>query len=331
MPIRHRRTVLLAAGVGAGVAASTLVRARWSRGPDPTDGHPLDLPPGEIVAIPTHDGAVLGATLMGPKGGRLVVAAHGWVEDRRIWAAMARLLVARGYQVLAYDQRGHGLSTFDRAGLTVEAIADDLKAVLEHLDARDAIVIGHSMGGMTAQAFAIRHPDTVAERVSALVLVSTASGELDLGRVRGRLAALVVGSGVATAALRNPITGPWWVRGAHGKRTCLAHLDATAGMFAATPAAVRADFLVSMSSMDLTGGLPHVKVPAVVIVGSRDALTPPNMSRTIAGLIPDSRLIVLPGLGHQLVFEAPGRLAEAVMGCAAGSEDARRLASPTPI
>ena len=73
-------------------------------------------------------------------------------------------------------------------GHSLDNLADDLRTVLEALDLRDVVLVGHSMGGMAVQAFAIRHPDVVAERVAGLVLLSTSSHNLvsDAKRVRGR-------------------------------------------------------------------------------------------------------------------------------------------------
>ncbi|MCY4489170.1 MAG: alpha/beta fold hydrolase [Deltaproteobacteria bacterium] len=75
---------------------------------------------------------------------------------------------SRGHQVILYDYRGTGRSTWPSGPYSVKDFADDAAAVLEHLDARDAVVCGHSMGGSVAQVMALDHSD----RVSALICAS---------------------------------------------------------------------------------------------------------------------------------------------------------------
>jgi pimeloyl-ACP methyl ester carboxylesterase len=311
MKMPKRTTIAGLAGLALAVAPA-VARARWATTPDPTDGRPLELPPGEELSITTSDGATLGATRSGPPGGRLVVAAHGWTEDRRIWGPMARRLIADGHQVVAYDQRGHGRSTVGADGLTIDAIAADLRAVLDFVDAHDAVITGHSMGGMAAQAFAIRHKDALAERVAALVLVSTAADGLSPTKTGLQLASHAVGSPALTRVFGSRLAGPFLVRSSVGRRAALSHLQATAQMFADTSPEVRRGFLDAMGELNLCAGLPGVTVPTVVVTGTRDTLTPVRLGRRISELVPGARLELLPGLGHQLVFEAPDRLADIV-------------------
>ena len=100
-----------------------------------------------------------------------------------------------------------------------------------------------------------------------------------------------------------------------GPAGCLGHLTATAATYVATPAPVRAELLSAIIDMDLTADLPSIAVPTVVISGTRDGLTWRRRSRAIAAVIPGARLEVIPGAGHQLVFEAPDRLAALIGDC----------------
>jgi pimeloyl-ACP methyl ester carboxylesterase len=256
----------------------------------------------------------LAAVGSGPESGPVVVLAHGWTADHRVWGPTATRLVAAGRRVVMYDQRGHGASTVGRAGLTIDGLADDLRTVLEYLDARDAVLAGHSMGGMAVQAFALRHPDVLADRVASLVLVSTAADRVAGPGPYRTWAPWLVGRTRVTRAVGSRWAGPFLVRHAVGRRACLAHLAATAETFAATPPSVRAELLSAIVDLDLTGGLTTITTPTVVVSGTRDRLTVHRRSRTIAALIPGARLEVLRGAGHQLVFEAPDRLAELIGG-----------------
>jgi non-heme chloroperoxidase len=281
--------------------------------------------------VRTPDGAELAVLVAGGAGdqgdpgrrGRpLVVLAHCWTGDRRIWGPVAHRLVDAGHRVVLYDQRGHRTSTVGRDGYTLDALADDLGAVLDAVGAggaRGAVVAGHSMGGMAAQALACRDPQALARRVSAMVLVATACDGLSQGRVVDGATVALIGSGVAAAACALPSAAPWFVRFTVGRTAVRAHLDAVSRTFSSCPADTRSQLLVSMRRMDLSDRLPSVAVPTVVVCGDRDRLTPPGRSRRIAALLPDARLEVLPGSGHMLPIEAPDRLTDLILDAAAAA------------
>src|SRR5207248_2125874 len=203
---------------------------------------------GTDVRIPTPDCGVVAATVArgADAGGRTFVLVHGWTNDRRIWAPVARVLLDRGHRVVLYDQRGHGASRAGADGLTIDAIGADMAAVLEHLDVREAVVAGHSMGGMAAQSFAINQAEVLAERVAAVALVSTASSDLGMPGIVGRLAPRFLGSSLITPFVSHPKLGPVFVRGTLGKKATLTNLRVMADTFTATDAAARADFYRAM-------------------------------------------------------------------------------------
>lgn len=310
MPSKRARLAGVTAVVAVG--APVVARRRWAANADPTDGGPLDLPAGREVTVATADGGQLVAWVMGAEDGPVVVCAHGWTADRRIWAATARRLVASGHRVVVYDERGHGGSRAGHAGLAISALGDDVAAILERLDVHDVVLAGHSMGGMAVQAFAIEHKDMLAERVRALVLVSTAGGEMTLpGRI-GDWAAEVVGTDLTTRMVSSRTIGPFLMRGAFGARPSQAALAATATSFAGAAPSTRRDFLHAIAAMDLTPYLPAVAAATVVVSGTRDTMVPHKRSRRIAELIPGARFVAIRGAGHQLVFEVPDRLAAIV-------------------
>ena len=75
--------------------------------------------------------------------------------------------------MIAFDHRGHGESTVGTAGHGIEQLAHDMRSVLEGLDLHDAVIVGHSMGGIAAQSFCIHHPDIARARVAGIVLLSS--------------------------------------------------------------------------------------------------------------------------------------------------------------
>src|SRR5690606_35480811 len=97
--------------------------------------------------------------------GPTFVFVHGFAVTSRVWTKQFRDLPRAGIRTVAFDHRGHGASTTDARGMTIEDLADDVRVVLEGLDVRDAVVIGHSMGGMAVLAFATRFPDVASARL----------------------------------------------------------------------------------------------------------------------------------------------------------------------
>jgi non-heme chloroperoxidase len=245
-----------------------------------------------------------------------VVLSHCWTGDSRIWAPVARRLVAGGHRVVLYDQRGHGRSTVGSDGLTIEALGSDLAAVLETLDLHEVVLAGHSMGGMALQSFASGHPETCRKRVAGMVLVATAAGGMrlpgPLGPTAGRVGQAAMASERVARAMANRHLGPHLVRNSVGRYPVQSHLDATLETFLATAPAVRAGFLGSILDMDWYPRLRDIEVPVVVLVGSRDRLTTPALGRRLAAGLPHAELVVIPGAGHMLPFEEPDLVADRI-------------------
>lgn len=259
------------------------------------------LPAGTTLVVPTDDGAELAVTDIG--SGPLVVLVHGWTEQRETWALVVRRLLDDGCRVVLYDQRGHGSSTAGADGFTIPRLAGDLRAVLEAVDARDAVLVGHSMGGMTILSLAQDHPQVLAARARGIALVATAAAGLGGSRFDPLLVRLL-GSAWLLRLFRGPL-GPWLVRRTFGRTARPEHRRQTRDHFVATDPAARVGWLEAMLTMDLTGALGTIAVPTVVLVGTRDTLTPPEHADRIVAGVPGSRLVTYEGLGHQLPYEAP--------------------------
>jgi non-heme chloroperoxidase len=306
------KLAITAGAVGAAGATAGIVAAgrRWAAADDPDAASRLTVPKGSEVRIPTPDGGQISATVAGNEGARTFVLVHGWTNDRRIWAPVARVLLERGHRVVLYDQRGHGSSRAGTHRFTIEALGADMAAVLEHVDARDAVVAGHSMGGMAAQAFAIEHPQVVRERVAGVALVSTGCSNIGVSGPRGKLAPFFVGSPSVNRFISHARLGPVLVRGSMGQRATLANLRAMQETFAATDPAVRRGFLEAMTAMDFSESLSDVDVPVVVVSGTRDQLVAHNNTRRLAELIKDARFEAVRDAGHMVPLERPAHLAD---------------------
>ncbi|MCA1843616.1 MAG: SDR family NAD(P)-dependent oxidoreductase, partial [Actinobacteria bacterium] len=190
------------------------------------------------------DGAVLDGVVVG--SGPTVLLSHCWTGSRATWEPVAARLVAAGRRVVLYDQRGHGASTLGPGTPTVDQLGEDLAAVLEAVDARDAVVAGHSMGGMAVQALAVTRPDVLAERVRALVLAGTAG----FGVAAGPLAAparFVTGNRAVERLMAGRL-GPALSRGTVGRHPRHSHLVATRDAFLSLPTDVRLQFLIALQA-----------------------------------------------------------------------------------
>ena len=206
----------------------------------------------------------------------------------------------KGYRVVLYDQRGHGASTRGTAPLAIETLAHDLAVVLDATDVRDAVLAGHSMGGMTIMSLATHRPDVLRERAKATVLVATAATSVgDRSGQSARLASAMVASPVVTRAMRAK-NGHFFVRYAFGDSPVRAHVDLTRDLFGGCHGTVRGDFLLAFATMDLLEGIATIDVPTTVMVGSRDALTLPRKAEQIVATVPGARLVILQNRGHML-------------------------------
>jgi non-heme chloroperoxidase len=324
LPIGFRRHPgLIALGSAAAVSAAVAVayrRANSGRQTGTEIGTGADRfedlgwgelePPGEI-AIPTADGARLSAWDVG--SGPTVVLPHCWGCSHAVWIPVARRLVESGHRVVLYDQRGHGASTRGTAPLDLITLARDLALVLEARDVADAVLAGHSMGGMTVMALATFQPEVLIQRGRAIVLVATTAANAGGGLPQAdRMAARLMGSPYLSRTLHTA-NGLRFVRSAFGVDPVLAHMDLTRTLFADCDPSVRAGYLKSMSAMNLLEGIATIALPTTVVIGSRDRLTPPARSQTLVDTIPGARLVTLPDRGHMLPLEDPDAVADEIV------------------
>ncbi|MEU0844320.1 alpha/beta fold hydrolase [Streptomyces sp. NPDC005962] len=275
----------------------------------PTGAHEL--------TVTSADGARLHAELHGPAdpAAPAVVLVHGWTCSTAFWAPVLRELAA-DHRVIVYDQRGHGRSAAPGpGGYSTDALADDLEAVLEQAlePGRRAVVVGHSMGGMTVMAAAGR--PALRERAAAVVLCSTGASRLverarvvplRSERARARIHRAILGARVPMGPV-TPVAKRLLRYGTMGPGSAPAMVEACARIVHACPGAVRAGWAHVMGGLDLDARVGLLTMPATVIVGTADRLTPPEHARAIAAALPHcTGLTELPGLGHMTPVEDPG-------------------------
>jgi pimeloyl-ACP methyl ester carboxylesterase len=313
--------VLGGAMVGlAGLAGASLVGRRARRSTDVAKDELL-APPEDVThhTLHTEDEGTIHLVEMG--SGRPVVLLHGVTLQWWVWSATMRLLAPR-HRVLAWDMRGHGRSVAGHDGVTMDAMARDLAQVLEELDLHDAVVVGHSLGGMVLGHFASHHHETLDARVGGILFLATSAASMSIrGLGGGLIGASKVLPQMASRAVRNPRLAYQWgdndlsaafILAAFGTGATGQMIDDVRRMLADCPTQTLAEAGVAIAEHDVREALAARTVATMVVVGDQDRLTPPAHARVLAKLIPDTELIVLPGIGHQVMQEAPAELTEAI-------------------
>ncbi|WP_210588327.1 alpha/beta fold hydrolase [Streptomyces sp. GESEQ-35] len=269
------------------------------------------VPARELTAV-SADGARLHVEVHGPKDAPAVVLAHGWTCSTAFWAAQIREL-AVDHRVIAYDQRGHGRSPASPACST-DALADDLEAVLEATLApgEKSVIVGHSMGGMTVLAASARAG--FREHAVAVLLCSTGASRLvaestvvpmRAGRLRTALTRRILGSRAPLGPV-TPLARRILKYGTMGPGSAPHMVEACARIVHACPRKVRYAWSQVLDLLDLGHGIRELAVPAAVVVGTADRLTPVVQARSLVAALPNCVGITeLPGLGHMTPIEAP--------------------------
>lgn len=273
--------------------------------------------------VPTGDGGSVHLVELGE--GRPVLLLHGVTLQWWVWHRQLRSLSA-AHRVIAWDMRGHGGSVAGQDGIDLGAVADDLATVLEALDLHDAVVVGHSMGGMALGRFCTTHHDVLEERVAGLVFMATSVATMALPVLSsGLLGLLNLVSRATTSGMRAQLKYGWpetdlaftLVRSAFGRVAAPDDVADVRLMISEFPPESATEAGESIARHDVRADLAHVDVPTVVLVGDADLLTPPAHARLVRDCVPGATLVALPGIGHQVMQEAPEAVDEVVRGLVA--------------
>jgi 3-oxoadipate enol-lactonase len=242
-------------------------------------------------------------------GGPLCLFLHGIGGNRSNWAGQLPSFATAGFAAAAWDARGYGDSDDYDGPLAFADFIDDLLRVLDRFGVERAHLIGLSMGGRVAQAFALAHPN----RVGALVLADTHSGFGDLTEdqradyVRARREPLLAGKTPADIA-------PGVVERLVGPEVS----DETRAALLASVSALHTEsYLKAIEAtvtQDRVGDLSALACPVHFIVGEHDRLTTPDIVRRVATQLPGSEVTEIPGAGHVSNLEAPDAFNRAALG-----------------
>jgi pimeloyl-ACP methyl ester carboxylesterase len=235
-----------------------------------------------------------------------IVLLHGAGFDHTTWALHSRWFAHHGYGVLAPDLPGHGRSS--GAPLpTIAGMADWTASLLDSAGVAKARLVGHSMGSLVALETAARHP----ARVSALSLIGTAAN-------------MTVGPDLLKAAEDNDhsaidMVSIWGLGFTAELGGSLApglwmHSGAQRTLEQCRPGVLFSDLSACNAYQNALAAAAQIAVPATLILGERDMMTPARAGKALAAALPNSRTIVLPGAGHMMMAEQPDELLAALQG-----------------
>ena len=261
--------------------------------------------------------------------GQPVVLIHGYPLSGRAWDKQVPVLLEAGYRVITYDRRGFGQSSRPAAGYDYDTFAADLAALLEHLDLRDAVLAGHSMGTGEVTRYLASYGSEEHRalplghhrpRVAKAVLVSPIPPYLlqapdNPGGVPGS-----VFDGFAAAAAADT---PAWMK---GFLDTFYNMDTLRGTLvsdqawqaswnlAVTASAAAAVACIGTWTTDFRGDLPKIDVPVLVLHGDADQVLPlDKTAKRLSGLIKDMQLTVIEGGPHAIPWTHAGQVNTALL------------------
>jgi non-heme chloroperoxidase len=234
--------------------------------------------------------------------GRPAVFSHGWPLTADAWDAQMLFLGENGYRVIAHDRRGHGRSSQPWNGNDMDTYADDLAALIETLDLKNATLVGHSTGGGEVVRYIGRHGS---KRVSQAVLIASVTplmlktksnpGGLPIS-VFDQIRAGVVAD---RSQFFKDLSLPFYGYDKPGARISQGVRDSfwLQGMQASIKGAY--DCIKAFSETDFTEDLKKIGVPTLILQGDADQIVPiDDSSRLSAKLVKNSTLKVYPGASH---------------------------------
>lgn len=231
---------------------------------------------------------------------------HGFPLDRSLWRSQIEGLQSAA-RVVAPDLRGFGQSGDAPETMTMDEYAADLKALLDALNVKQAVVCGLSMGGYIALAFLARYPGML----KGLILANTRAGADSEQAREARYANAQKAFDEGVPAIAEGMLPKMLTEATRANRDSLTAYIRS--MMAHQPAKGVAAALRGMAVRpDRTSMLAAINLPTLIITGSADTLIPPGESEAMAKAIPGSKLVVVPDVAHLSNVENPDAFNDAV-------------------
>ncbi len=238
----------------------------------------------------------------GDADGAPLVFANSLGTDMRLWDPVLPLL-PKGLRIIRYDKRGHGLSSQPPGPYSMGSLIRDAERLLDHLNVRDCVFVGLSIGGMIAQGLAVKRLD----QIRALVLSNTAAkiGTPEIWRDRIANARAGGIEALADATMERWFSKPF--RASPG-------MIPWRNMMVRQPLEGYLGCCAAISGTDFYTPTSGLRLPVLGIAGSEDGSTPPDLVRETVDLIPGSRFALIRKAGHLPCVERPADYAQLLRG-----------------
>jgi non-heme chloroperoxidase len=261
-----------------------------------------------MPAIKTKDGTEIFYKDWG--SGQPIVFSHGWPLTADDWDAQMMFFADHGYRVIAHDRRGHGRSTQTWDGNEMDTYADDLLALVQALDLKDAVHVGHSTGGGEVARFLGRHGTSRAAKAALIGAVPPVMVKKD-SNPEGLPIEVFDGFRSALLADRAQLyidipTGPFYGFNRPGAKVSEGIIRKwwLQGMMGGVKAGY--DCIKAFSETDFTEDLKKIDVPVFVMHGDDDQIVPyRDAALKSVELLPKGTLKVYPGLPHGMCTTHP--------------------------
>jgi non-heme chloroperoxidase len=252
-----------------------------------------------VSAITTQDGTTVFYKDWGR--GQPVVFSHGWPLNADAWDDQMVFVASKGYRAIAHDRRGHGRSSQPWDGNDMDTYADDLAALIERLDLRDAVLVGHSTGGCEVTRYIGRHGTS---RLAKAALVGT---PLTL-KTDGTLGGLPTDAYDRTRAgvtadrsqFYKDLSAPYYGANRRGAQVSQGLRDGFWLWAMQVGLKGALDCLTALSEMDLTEDLKKFDIPTLILHGDDDQMVPIDASVLSSQIVKHATLTVYPGADHGL-------------------------------
>jgi pimeloyl-ACP methyl ester carboxylesterase len=234
-----------------------------------------------------------------------LILIHGIGASRHSWDGLIQYLKS-DFRCVSYDLRGHGRSPLPAPPYTLDDLVEDLEALRRELHIDKAHFAGHSLGGMIGPAYARRYP----ERVRSLGLYSTAAFRTadDSAKVRGVVAAMrAKGIPPVLATLKERWFTPEFAARSPAviERRMQQVIDTDKDVFLSV--------FDIYAATEMAGWIGEIRHPSLVLTGENDGGCNPRLNAQIAAAMPNAKLVVLAGLRHAILLEAPQIVAPPVL------------------
>jgi non-heme chloroperoxidase len=241
--------------------------------------------------------------------GQPVVFSHGWPLNADAWDDQAMLVASNGYRAVAHDRRGHGRSSQPWTGNDLDTYADDLAQLIETLDLREVVLVGHSTGGGEVTRYVGRHStDRVAKllllgAIPPLMLKTPANPK---GTPIEAFDAIRAGVSADRSQFYQDLSEPFYGANRAGNQVSQGMRDSFWLWSMQVGLKGAYDCVKAFSETDLTEDLQQIDVPTLIVHGDDDQIVPIDASaRRSVELVKDATLKVYPGAPHGLAQVAP--------------------------